>query len=140
MSIELLKEEDWEKYLKIRFQLGQYLGIHTLDSFKEKYESINNQGGYIFVIKMNNMIVATAKLLIEIKFFDNIGHIEDVVVDVNYRGQGLGVKIVNNIIKFAKDNGCYKVVCSCIDSLEKFYSNTGLELSGITMSKFVKEF
>ena len=37
------------------------------------------------------------------------GFMEDVFVDENFRSQGLGTKLVEELIKVAKENNCYKL-------------------------------
>ena len=43
-----------------------------------------------------------------------VGHIEDVVVNSNYRGQRLGFQVVEQCIKWSKDEGCYKIILDCM--------------------------
>ena len=38
------------------------------------------------------------------------GFMEDVFVDENFRSQGLGTKLVEELIKVAKENNCYKLI------------------------------
>jgi GNAT superfamily N-acetyltransferase len=40
------------------------------------------------------------------------GFMEDVFVDENFRSQGLGTKIVEELIKIAKENNCYKLIAT----------------------------
>jgi GNAT superfamily N-acetyltransferase len=40
------------------------------------------------------------------------GFLEDVFVDEAYRGRGLGKKINREIIRLAKERGCYKIVAT----------------------------
>ncbi len=40
------------------------------------------------------------------------GLLEDVYVDENLRGQGLGTEIVNAVIREAKARGCYKLIAT----------------------------
>jgi GNAT superfamily N-acetyltransferase len=40
------------------------------------------------------------------------GFMEDVFIDESLRGQGFGTKIVNQLIDYAKKEGCYKLVCT----------------------------
>lgn len=42
--------------------------------------------------------------------------IEDVFVEEEYRGQGLGSKLVKEAISKAKDRGCYKIIMTARDS------------------------
>ena len=38
------------------------------------------------------------------------GFMEDIFVDENFRSQGLGTKLVKELIKAAKQNNCYKLI------------------------------
>lgn len=40
------------------------------------------------------------------------GFMEDVFVNENFRGQGLGTELVIELIKVAKENKCYKLICT----------------------------
>lgn len=40
----------------------------------------------------------------------SFGLMEDVFVDENYRSRGLGAKLVEGLIKVAKQNNCYKLI------------------------------
>jgi len=77
-------------------------------------------------------ILATSSVLIESKFLhcgSKVGHIEDVVVDKDARGSGLGQKIVEHCIEYARKKGCYKVILDCSNKNVPFYINCGMYLS-----------
>jgi|688.fasta_scaffold1075967_1 glucosamine-phosphate N-acetyltransferase len=135
-DITKLDINDYEQYLKLRFQLGEYKDVISKQLFAEKYKNMEEQGGYIYVIKKDDKIIATGKLLIEIKFFDNIAHIEDIVVDKKQRGNGYGKTIVKYLLNLAVEKKCYKSILQCKNSLEFFYTSTGLNKSGISMVLF----
>ena len=40
------------------------------------------------------------------------GLMEDVYVDESQRGEGLGTRLVNEIVAAAKENGCYKLIAT----------------------------
>jgi predicted GNAT family N-acyltransferase len=136
MPITKLDVEDHVQYLDLRFQLGEHDAIISKHEFAEKYAMIEEQGGSIYVHKKDGKVIATGKLLVEIKFFDNVAHIEDVVVDKDHKGIGYGKAMVHHLLHIAKERRCYKVVLQCADSLEPFYESSGLTRSGISMVKF----
>ena len=92
-------------------------------------DKINFQDGHIFVaIKDNKEIISTSTILIEQKYIRNgakIGHIEDVATNKNYEGKGIGKKVVEECISYAKKRGCYKVILDCSDELINFYNYFG---------------
>ena len=49
------------------------------------------------------------------------GHIEDVVIDIKHRGKGLGGKLVQYILDYAKDLGYYKIQLHCLTEYQAFY-------------------
>lgn len=84
-------------------------------------------------------IVGTITLLIEqklIRDYGKVAHIEDVVVDNNYRGQGLGKKLINEAMKIAKENNCYKIILDCDNHNIKFYEKCNFEHKGAFMAHY----
>ena len=74
--------------------------------------------------------------MIEQKFIHNggkVGHIEDVVTRKGYEGKGIGKEILNELIKIAKDNECYKIILDCDEKLIKFYEKIGFKKNSIMM-------
>jgi GNAT superfamily N-acetyltransferase len=56
------------------------------------------------------------------------GFIEDVFVEGNYRGQGIGKKLVSETIDNAKARGCYKLICTSRygkNKVHRFYEKLG---------------
>ena len=85
---------------------------------------------HIFVIYDNhkNKIVGSGTIIIENKIIHNfgkVGHIEDIVVDSNYRNYGLGKLIVKYLIDYAKVKNCYKVILTSADTNLEFYKKIG---------------
>jgi len=129
-----LKEDDYgNDYFNLLSQLTKAENISEND-FKNALTEINKNGNvFVFEDKNNGKIAATAKLLIEQKLIrggGKVGHLEDVVVDKDYRKYGLGKKIVLNLVDLAKEKGCYKIIGNCDDSVIKFYEKIGFENKG----------
>lgn len=81
-------------------------------------------------------IVGTISLIIEQKLIHGgakCGHIEDLVVSHEWRGQN----IAQEMIEFSKDqcriSGCYKVILDCHERLERFYEKNGFKVAGTMM-------
>ena len=94
----------------------------------------------IIVIECNNKIIASGTLLIENKIIHNmgkVGHIEDIVTDVHYRGKGLGRKIIENLLKFCQEENCYKVILNCSEENTGFYEKNGFFKKEIEMVKYL---
>ena len=82
-------------------------------------------------------IIAYGSLVIESKIRGYLsGQIEDVVVDRNYRGKGVGEKLIDEINKKANKVGCYRVTLFCKEELVPFYSKNGYQVNNIVMKKW----
>lgn len=75
-----------------------------------KQEKINALG-IKFFIEDNGKEIARAYLYILKNIHEQpFGFMEDIFVDENFRSQGLGTKLVEVLIKAAKQNNCYKLI------------------------------
>ncbi len=70
-------------------------------------------------------VVATGKILIEEKFYQSVGHIEDVIVDREFRGEGIGKEIILGLVEIGKRSDCYKVILECHNDVRNFYLKCG---------------
>lgn len=135
-KIRELTLSEWHEYLELLSQLnGQDISTYDVDKFSDKYSSIKNQSSKIYIVEKNDKPVGTGKLLIETKFFDSIGHIEDVVIDKNYRNLNLGKKLVEFLIDDAKNHNCYKVVLNASEKVTPFYKKCDLNFEDYNVSK-----
>ena len=87
----------------------------------------------------NNVIIGTITLLIEAKIIHNMGkvaHIEDVVVDPNYRGTNLGKTLVKKVTDIADEANCYKIILDCGEHNEIFYKKCEFKRKGVQMARY----
>ena len=63
----------------------------------------------------------------------NSGVIEDVVVSKEVRGQGIGRRVVENLLECARASECFKVSLEASTSAEPFYQSTGFVPAGQVM-------
>jgi len=140
MNIRSLQSNDY--YLNYINLLNQ---LSIIDDTKISYNKFEifiqnlTKKHIIKVIEINNQIVATGTLYIEQKIiheFGHVGHIEDIVVDSNFRGMRLGKKIVCHLINLAKEKGCYKVILNCNENNVRFYEKCGLIRKECEMVKY----
>lgn len=59
--------------------------------------------------------------------------IEDVVVDANVRGHGIGRRLIGGLLDVARLRGCFKVSLEAAESAESFYESAGFESAGKVM-------
>jgi phosphinothricin acetyltransferase len=73
----------------------------------------------------NNTITGVASLYIIKKLTRTLGLIEDVAVNENYRGKGIGKKLVEKLIGIATDKKCDKTVLNSSEQNSEFYKKIG---------------
>ena len=97
---------------------------------------LENENHIIHVAELNGKIVGSTTLLIEQKFIHEggfVGHIEDVVVNKEFEGRGIGMKLVLSLLDIAKEKKCYKTILNCEDKLIPFYEKIGFKQKSTEM-------
>jgi glucosamine-phosphate N-acetyltransferase len=134
LNFRRLEKADYDKnYLELLKQLTT-----VGDISKEKYETTFDKiGAQVWVVEFEEKIIASVSLLLEQKVIHEcgiVGHLEDVVVDRDYRKYGLGKFIIERIIKIARERGCYKLIGDCKSELLGFYEKNGFESKCVQIS------
>ena len=97
---------------------------------------LENENHIIHVAELDGKIVGSTTLLIEQKFIHEggfVGHIEDVVVNKEFEGRGIGMKLVLSLLDVAKEKKCYKTILNCEDKLIPFYEKIGFKQKSTEM-------
>lgn len=139
---ELKKQDINIDYLLLLSQLTSVnldnLNIDDIELFIKNL----NKNHKIFLLKdeeKNNKIIGTITIIIEKKIthnFNCVGHIEDVIIDKNYRGKKLGKRIINEAVNYCRNINCYKVILDCSDNNIKFYEKCNFTLKGNQMALY----
>lgn len=137
-SIRQLNEEDLDSSSFLE-TLSNLSDVKNLDASQAKnvFKRASQDGVYFLVATDdNNEVVSTVKLIIEPKFYHGgkpAGHIEDVVTRQGFEGQGLSQALLQEAIKVAKEQGCYKIILDCKKELIPFYQKSGFTEHDICM-------
>ncbi len=131
VTVRQLKEEDlFNGFLESLDSLRKASDINQ-EKAKKILENIqSNPNHLIFVAIIDNKIVGSTSLLIEPKFIHEgglVGHIEDVVVTREKQGLGIGEKLIEFSLEYAKKAGCYKTILDCSDDVKQFYEKIGFK-------------
>lgn len=121
--------------------LDVYKEVWYIEEITEKSvtDYLNNDN-HMIVAEDNGFIVATLTLHLQKKLIRNgsvAGFIEDFAVKENYRGNNLGSKMIEYILKKATHFGCYKVVLSCFPERINFYERNGFKKESTTMRFYI---
>ena len=111
----------------------------TFEKFISYIDTLHNKH-MIYVIENNNSIISTITIIIEDKIIHNMGrvmHIEDVIVDKNYRGEGLGKMLLQYAIDIAEKEKCYKIILNCSEETRGFYEKCDFIKKNVQMAKYI---
>lgn len=118
VDIRKLEEDDLEKgYIEL---LGQLTTCEKIT--KEEMRGFCDGLGethQVWVMEDKGRIIGSGTLLIEKKIIHKmgkVGHIEDIVIDKEYRGKKLGENMIWHLTKKLKEMGCYKMILDCDES------------------------
>ena len=136
-AFRLLEPQDFHRgFLQVLAQLAP-VNDFSEENFLKHYSEMVSQQKRIYVGEVDGRIIATATLLLERKFFfagSYFGHVEDVVVDEQFRGKGIGLAIMKHLEKVAREENCARMVLDCIDDKVEFYKKCGFYRKGNQMN------
>ena len=128
MKIRELAESDYNQVIEL-----------WTKSLSNKFDNeintshLSDPGSITLVSVDNNTIQGVASLCIIKKLTRTLGLIEDVAVNENYRGKGIGKKLVEKLIGLAADKKCDKTVLNSSEQNSEFYKKIGFEINEIQM-------
>ena len=135
MELRELNEKDLESLIKLYKHLDGANGNFTAEDARKiwKTEIEGNKKIKYFGAVENGKVISTCYCLIIpnlTRLGSSIAFVENVVTDSEYRGQGLGRKVMEMAIEFARENNCYKVIlqsASFRKEAHQFYKNLGFD-------------
>tara|TARA_B100000475_G_scaffold181661_1_gene148387 strand:+ start:887 stop:1309 length:423 start_codon:yes stop_codon:yes gene_type:complete len=132
-----IERKDLDQVFLLLNQLKN-MDTSTVDKDKAWSDFINNTSSNSVVGLYNDKIVAYGSVVIENKVRGEVaGHIEDIVVDSEVRGKMIGVSLIKELIKVAKNKGCYRITLFCKETLVNFYARNGFEINNVVMKKYL---
>ena len=139
MNIRELKKTDRIEYIELISNFRPLDISISEEIFNKIYDEIFKTD-IIFVCEIDNMIVGTAKLLIEQKYIHNLskdGRIEAVIIKDKYRNKGMGSHMIKYIIDHCKKHNFFKVSLTCSIDYIKFYQKNNFEVYQLNMSQLI---
>ena len=94
---------------------------------------INDPSSTTMVAYEGNTIIGVASIHIIYKLSRTLGLIEDVAVNKDHRGKGIGKSLVKKLIEIGKQKNCDKIVLNTSEKNSKFYEKIGFEKNEIQM-------
>jgi glucosamine-phosphate N-acetyltransferase len=87
----------------------------------------------LLVAQKGGKTLGTATLIIQRNLTHegkSYGHIENVVIDHKYKGNGLGRARVLKLLNIVWESNCYKITLDCSAENIPFYEKSGFERTG----------
>ena len=133
LKVKKVQLDDFHDIVNMLQSISKYTPSNEdIDEIWNKFSHQKNLNGFSFFL--NNKIIGYGSILYETKIRGGIaGHIEDIVINHEYRGNGFGLFIINYLKEDAIKNKCYKVSLSCKEQNIEFYKKCGFNLDGVTM-------
>jgi glucosamine-phosphate N-acetyltransferase len=123
MNIRKLCNNDYEKYtILVGTNISRECYIDFIESMSEFH--------IIIILEIEEKLIATGTLLIEKKLTNNIcylAHIENIFVNDKHRNHGYGSIIIDYLVKYATDKGCYRIDLICTHEITSYYKRFGFE-------------
>lgn len=150
VRVRPLEKQDYERgFVALLGQLtsvGAVTRVDFLRRFNEMFGCGGHSSPYRTLVAHDvhaDRLVGTATLFVERKFIHSrgsLGHIEDVVVDEQRRGERIGKRLVRALIDMARTHfGCYKVVLSCAEHNVPFYERIGMQRREAQMALYLDQ-
>jgi GNAT superfamily N-acetyltransferase len=136
IQITLLEKNDYQSYLQLMRQFRPINQDISFEKFCELYDKIFCYSE-IYVARLDNKIIGSITIIFEQKFINDCAlyaHIEDVIVDENYRHLRIGSKLLEYVKTVSKDKKCFKTTLVCSKDVSLFYLKNDFEERGINMS------
>ena len=108
----ILTEDELFSLLELYQQLNSGDIINEITS-KSIWQNIKDQNIKYFVAKENGKIISSCYICIIPNLTRDgrsIGFIENLITDEKHRRRGIGKTVMENAIKYAKEQNCYKVL------------------------------
>ena len=128
MKIRKLEKNDFDQVIEI-----------WTNSFSKNFDKpinpnyLSDPNSITIVMSEENIVIGVATLHIIKKLTRILGLIEDVAVNKNYRGLGIGKKLVKELIKIGNEKNCDKIVLSSSEKNSKFYEKSGFQKNELQM-------
>jgi ribosomal protein S18 acetylase RimI-like enzyme len=90
-------------------------------------------GACVLVARSGGAIVGMGTVVIATVLTGTTAHVEDVVVDTSFRGRGVGVRLMRELISFARAEGADQMTLTSHPKREaanRLYQRLGFELGG----------
>jgi len=133
--------------LHVRIRPDIFESGHTKYTKEELFNKLSEDNFYVYVGEISKKVVAYAMCIIELPKFTHTMkkvktmYIDDIEVNPEYRGQGLGRELFEYLKEEAKRLNCYNITLNeweGNDGARKFYEKLGMKPQKTTLELILK--
>lgn len=142
IKIRKLGQLDMKQWVDLVRQLFGLASIGVLTDRSAWVDLTQLQDKDILVAEDDGKIVGTVSIFYEVKVnrgttekrrLYQVAHIEEMVVDLEYRDKGIDKQLMDEAVKLAKTFDCYKIILDCSEDNVPFYEKCGFHKHEISM-------
>lgn len=130
LLVRRLEIDDYNRGFLECLSVLTVVGEVSFDLFKQQFERRNGiVTTMVCVDTERDIVCGTASLVLEPKFIHGcgaVGHIEDVAVQPEYAGRGVGRQLIEALKVLGTEFKCYKLILDCHPRVAEFYEKCGL--------------
>ena len=140
INISKAKTDDFPEIFVLLQQLWPDKKLDK-ERLKEAFDQgLENQFQEYLIAKYDGRTIGFVTLTIRSSLWQegNLAHVDELIVDQEFRGEGVGTKLLNEITKLAKEKSCKKIeLDSAFHRKEShsFYESLGFENRAFLFSK-----
>lgn len=111
----------------------------TEEKYRSALQGRKSEDGYIDRVveeESTGKVLAVASVLVERKFIrggGRVAHIEALVVYQAFRNQGIGKKLLENVLNEVREQKCYKAIYICPELEIEFYEKFRFQRKAVCM-------
>ena len=140
LEIRICKQDDFPLIFKLLKTLWADFDLNFEDLQAVYFKAIQSENQKLIVGTIKGQILGFCSLTIKNNLWlaGNLGHVDEIVVDESFRGQGIGKKLMERITEIAKENSCKRIELDSAfhrKNAHGFYKSIGYEIRAYLFSK-----
>ncbi len=137
LKTRLVERDDLDEIFQLLIDVCDFTpdpGSH--DSIYEQFDA--QEGCFAICAEVNDKVVGFASIFYITRIRGGtMALIEDVVVSREYRGQGIGLLLLKDLVTDAKNRGTSKITLETSEIAKALYKSEGFEEAGTLMKKLL---
>lgn len=140
IQIDACRGDDFEQVLVLLRQLWPDRSLDKKKLRRAFLQGLKSKLQCYLCARIESNIVGFASLMMKNSLWQQgyVGHIDELIVDKQYRGKGVGGKLLEHVMKLAKKKGCRRVELDSAferEDAHRLYEHNGFKSRGFTFFK-----